>query len=311
MPGPDGPVADTAAGHAPSWSGGHACWIWSGGRAMRDGALLSPPAPGVFCGPGPAGPLPCRRRPADAGDAAAGAVRCRHRSSRATTSRCRPRRHRLGGADDPGCRPARTRPRWWRPCGGQPGAGRALPGRVGHRAAGLPGGCRAGGTCWPNWAPPGRTCGPGWRRQRPGPAGRPALPGGRGGRPAGAAAATGPHPGRHVQMGSSRWQVWWLTRRKFPAEDELPRHPVEVPEFSIGQFPVTNAEYACFVAAGGYRQEHHWRTARPAPGCAGSDGRRRSRRVHGYLAGLRANPGLLQQFRQAGWSPRLSQPGSN
>ena len=68
-------------------------------------------------------------------------------------------------------------------------------------------------------------------------------------------------PAGTVQMGSSRWQVWWLTRRKFPAEDELPRHLVQVPEFSIGQFPVTNAEYACFVAAGGYRQEQWWRTA--------------------------------------------------
>ena len=68
-------------------------------------------------------------------------------------------------------------------------------------------------------------------------------------------------PAGTVQMGSSRWQVWWLTRRKFPAEDELPRHLVQVPEFSIGQFPVTNAEYACFVAVGGYRQEQWWRTA--------------------------------------------------
>ena len=61
-------------------------------------------------------------------------------------------------------------------------------------------------------------------------------------------------PAGTVRMGSTRWQVWWLTRRKFPAADELPRHAVDVPEFAIGQFPVTNAEYGCFVAAGGYRR---------------------------------------------------------
>ena len=73
-----------------------------------------------------------------------------------------------------------------------------------------------------------------------------------------------------VRMGSSRWQVWWLARRKFPPEDELPRHVVQVPAFSVGQYPVTNAEYGCFVAAGGYRQEQWWRTAAGrASGCGG------------------------------------------
>ena len=112
-------------------------------------------------------------------------------------------------------------------------------------------------------------------------------------------------PAGTVQMGSSRWQVWWLTRRKFPAEDERPRHPVQVAEFSIGQFPVTNAEYACFVAAGGYRQEQWWRTAaarvwlRGEITDSGAVGE-----IMGVWRALRADPKQLQQLKQAGWSPQ-------
>ncbi len=44
------------------------------------------------------------------------------------------------------------------------------------------------------------------------------------------------------------------------ADDERPRHTVELPAFAIGQWPVTNAEYACFMAAGGYEEEQWWQT---------------------------------------------------
>lgn len=112
-------------------------------------------------------------------------------------------------------------------------------------------------------------------------------------------------PAGTVQMGSSRWEVWWLTRRKFPADDELPRHPVQVMEFSIGQFPVTNAEYACFVAAGGYRQEQWWRTA---AGRAWLRGEITESGAVGEIMdiwrALRAEPKRLQQLKQAGWSPQ-------
>jgi len=40
----------------------------------------------------------------------------------------------------------------------------------------------------------------------------------------------------------------------------VPRHAVEVAAFRIGQFPVTNAEWACFIAAGGYEDERWWDT---------------------------------------------------
>jgi formylglycine-generating enzyme required for sulfatase activity len=43
-------------------------------------------------------------------------------------------------------------------------------------------------------------------------------------------------------------------------DDERPAHTVELSAFQIGQFPVTNAEYALFMAAGGYDDERWWTT---------------------------------------------------
>ncbi|MCB9176978.1 MAG: SUMF1/EgtB/PvdO family nonheme iron enzyme [Caldilineae bacterium] len=38
------------------------------------------------------------------------------------------------------------------------------------------------------------------------------------------------------------------------------RHSVDLAPFAIGRFSVTNAEYACFMAAGGYEDERWWET---------------------------------------------------
>jgi formylglycine-generating enzyme required for sulfatase activity len=43
-------------------------------------------------------------------------------------------------------------------------------------------------------------------------------------------------------------------------DDEKPQHSVDLPAFAIGQWPVTNAEYACFMEAGGYKDEQWWTT---------------------------------------------------
>ena len=40
----------------------------------------------------------------------------------------------------------------------------------------------------------------------------------------------------------------------------MPRHTFSLRPFAIGQFAVTNAEYACFMAAGGYEDERWWET---------------------------------------------------
>ncbi|MFN7623715.1 MAG: SUMF1/EgtB/PvdO family nonheme iron enzyme, partial [Acidobacteriota bacterium] len=41
---------------------------------------------------------------------------------------------------------------------------------------------------------------------------------------------------------------------------ERPAHEVELAAFRIGAFPVTNGEYAQFIAAGGYEDERWWDT---------------------------------------------------
>ncbi|MFN6201013.1 MAG: SUMF1/EgtB/PvdO family nonheme iron enzyme, partial [Acidobacteriota bacterium] len=42
--------------------------------------------------------------------------------------------------------------------------------------------------------------------------------------------------------------------------DEKPAHLVELTAYRIGAFPVTNAEYRCFIDAGGYEEECWWET---------------------------------------------------
>ncbi|WP_313929253.1 SUMF1/EgtB/PvdO family nonheme iron enzyme [Pseudoxanthomonas sp.] len=43
-------------------------------------------------------------------------------------------------------------------------------------------------------------------------------------------------------------------------EDEAPVHHVKIAAFAIGQFPVTNAEWRLFIAAGGYADERWWQS---------------------------------------------------
>jgi formylglycine-generating enzyme required for sulfatase activity len=39
---------------------------------------------------------------------------------------------------------------------------------------------------------------------------------------------------------------------------ELPQHKVTLPAYRISKYPVTNAQYAAFVVAGGYEERHYW-----------------------------------------------------
>jgi hypothetical protein len=41
---------------------------------------------------------------------------------------------------------------------------------------------------------------------------------------------------------------------------EKPAHAVTLPAFRLSRYPVTNAQFACFVEAGGYEDEQYWRT---------------------------------------------------
>ncbi|MDY7077917.1 MAG: SUMF1/EgtB/PvdO family nonheme iron enzyme [Chloroflexota bacterium] len=61
---------------------------------------------------------------------------------------------------------------------------------------------------------------------------------------------------------------WW-DRQTY--DDERPRHRAQLAESWIGQYPVTVAEYRCFVAAGGYGDERYW-TEEPARAWLRGDG---------------------------------------
>ncbi|OMQ13912.1 iron(II)-dependent oxidoreductase EgtB, partial [Modestobacter sp. VKM Ac-2676] len=54
----------------------------------------------------------------------------------------------------------------------------------------------------------------------------------------------------------------------FSLDNERPAHTVDVPSFRIGRVPVTNAEYAAFVADGGYHQPRWWSARGWAHRCA-------------------------------------------
>lgn len=72
-----------------------------------------------------------------------------------------------------------------------------------------------------------------------------------------------PLPGGSFQMGTDRtsWEALEWKSRGLPVDDEHPRHSQSLPPFQVAQFPVTNAEFRCFVEAGGYAEERYWKTA--------------------------------------------------
>jgi formylglycine-generating enzyme required for sulfatase activity len=63
-------------------------------------------------------------------------------------------------------------------------------------------------------------------------------------------------PAGDFQMGSE------MARDKHAFEEELPPHRVHVPEFHIGQYPVTNRQYQVFVQATGHLAPKHWEKER-------------------------------------------------
>jgi formylglycine-generating enzyme required for sulfatase activity len=51
-------------------------------------------------------------------------------------------------------------------------------------------------------------------------------------------------------MGSDPQRDYKVVRAKGPLDDELPQHSVTLPAYEIARYPVTVAEYACFVRSG-------------------------------------------------------------
>jgi formylglycine-generating enzyme required for sulfatase activity len=68
-------------------------------------------------------------------------------------------------------------------------------------------------------------------------------------------------------MGSDEAEVARLEKEADQsAEDEAPRHQVELDAFAIARYPTTNAMFRCFWAAGGYADRRWWAEA-VADGC--------------------------------------------
>ena len=44
-------------------------------------------------------------------------------------------------------------------------------------------------------------------------------------------------------------------------DDAKPRHKLFLPEYRIGKYPVTNAEFKEFIEAGGYKEKRWWTDA--------------------------------------------------
>jgi formylglycine-generating enzyme required for sulfatase activity len=53
-------------------------------------------------------------------------------------------------------------------------------------------------------------------------------------------------------------------RDRMAEKNETPQSQVDLPGYYVGRYPVTNAQFAEFVAAGGYGMERLWREARQA-----------------------------------------------
>jgi len=94
---------------------------------------------------------------------------------------------------------------------------------------------------------------------------------------------------------------WTVAGRGGAESGHMPRHVVEVAAFAIGRFPVTNAEWACFAAGGGYEDERWWDTADGRAWRRGelvNEGARESSRV--WWRRFRDDPRLFEQQVEAG-----------
>jgi len=93
----------------------------------------------------------------------------------------------------------------------------------------------------------------------------------------------------------------WIADEERSDEAHVPRHEAVIAPVVIGRFPVTNAEWSCFMAAGGYEDERWWdttaaRTWRRGEGTA--EGLKEGAR--GGWRMLRRAPVLLEQWRDGG-----------
>jgi formylglycine-generating enzyme required for sulfatase activity len=86
--------------------------------------------------------------------------------------------------------------------------------------------------------------------------------------------------------------------------DETPQQTVELPAFSIGKWSVTNAEFACFMNAGGYENETYWQGDLAQRWLKGEDvSGGQNKTILDNLKILKDNPGWQERVKDV-WSPQ-------
>ncbi|MSP14045.1 MAG: NACHT domain-containing protein [Chloroflexi bacterium] len=70
-----------------------------------------------------------------------------------------------------------------------------------------------------------------------------------------------PRLGEMVSVAAGKFKMGSAAKDKQANDDEKPQHIISLPEYRLGKYPVTNAEYARFVAAKGYQQPRWWTEA--------------------------------------------------
>ena len=99
------------------------------------------------------------------------------------------------------------------------------------------------------------------------------------------------------------------------AADEAPAHRLEIAAFRLGRFPVSNAEWALFMAAGGYEEPRWWDTPAAAQWHAGRGTNEGARwRDRYWRRQYQSEPDILTRMRDHGrlsasdadaWAARL------
>jgi formylglycine-generating enzyme required for sulfatase activity len=81
----------------------------------------------------------------------------------------------------------------------------------------------------------------------------------------------------------------------------VPRHEVTIQAFALGQFPLTNAEWACFMGAGGYDDERWWDTE-PGRAWRRGEGTAEGSKVSARqgLWMIKERPHLLEEWHNSG-----------
>jgi formylglycine-generating enzyme required for sulfatase activity len=79
---------------------------------------------------------------------------------------------------------------------------------------------------------------------------------------------------------------------------------VQLPAFLIGRYPVTNGEFACFLAAGGYQEKAYWPSEEGRAWLRGEGESGALAEAMRVWWAVRSDPALLGRLRRAGVSPR-------